>query len=162
MHLSCTDTNTVSKRKEVRFHMTHVTYVFHRVHPKQLLSLWYVRRKPCSYLASRLALSPTGRNELPPEPRHLVVPLGVSKMICKPMVHLAQTMHLSCTDTNTMSKQKRSEIPHDPRHLGVPPGASKTISKLMVRLAQTVHLSCTDTNTVSVRKQVRFQMTHVT
>jgi hypothetical protein len=25
MHLSCTKTNTVSKRKEVRFHKTHVT-----------------------------------------------------------------------------------------------------------------------------------------
>ena len=55
MHLSCTDTNPASKRKEVRFHMTHVTYEFHRVHPKRLPSLWYVRRKPCTYLASRLA-----------------------------------------------------------------------------------------------------------
>jgi len=25
MHLSCTDTNNVSKEKEVRFHITHVT-----------------------------------------------------------------------------------------------------------------------------------------
>jgi hypothetical protein len=25
MHLSCTDTNTVSKQKVVRFHMTHIT-----------------------------------------------------------------------------------------------------------------------------------------
>ena len=58
MHLSCTDTNPASKRKEVRFHMTHVTYEFHRVHPKRLPSLWHVRRKPCTYLASRLALSP--------------------------------------------------------------------------------------------------------
>ena len=34
VHLSCTDTNTVSKPKEVRFHMTHVTEEFLRVHPK--------------------------------------------------------------------------------------------------------------------------------
>ena len=60
MHLSCTDTNPASKRKEVRFHMTRVTYEFHRVHPKRLPSLWYVRCKPCTYLASRLALSPNG------------------------------------------------------------------------------------------------------
>jgi len=33
MHLSCTDTNTVSKWKEVRLHMTHVTYEFHWVRP---------------------------------------------------------------------------------------------------------------------------------
>ena len=46
------------------------------------------------------------RNELRLEPRHLVVPSGASKMISEPMVRLAQTMHLSCTDTNTVSKQK--------------------------------------------------------
>jgi hypothetical protein len=34
----------------------------------------------------------------------LGVPSGVSKMISVPMVHLAQTIHLSCTDTNTISK----------------------------------------------------------
>jgi hypothetical protein len=43
------------------------------------------------------------RNEVPLEPRHLVVPSGVSKMISEPMVCLGQTMHLSCTDTNTVS-----------------------------------------------------------
>jgi hypothetical protein len=28
----------------------------------------------------------------------------VSKTIFEPLVHFAQTMHLSCTDTNTVSK----------------------------------------------------------
>jgi hypothetical protein len=60
MHLSFTDTNTISKRKEERFHMTHVTSEFHRVRPKWNLSLWYDRCKPCTYVASRLALSPKG------------------------------------------------------------------------------------------------------
>jgi hypothetical protein len=46
----------------MRFHMTHVTLEFHRVHPKRFLSLWYVRRKPCNYLASSLALSPIRLN----------------------------------------------------------------------------------------------------
>ena len=46
------------------------------------------------------------QNELPLEPRLLVVPSGVSKMISEPKVRLAQTMHLSRTDTNTVSKQK--------------------------------------------------------
>jgi hypothetical protein len=45
------------------------------------------------------------RNEHPLEPRHLEVPSGVSKMISRSMVWLAQTVHLSCTDTNTISKQ---------------------------------------------------------
>jgi predicted DCC family thiol-disulfide oxidoreductase YuxK len=60
MLLSCTDTNTVSKRKEARFHMSHVTEEFHQVSPKWFFSLWYVRCKPWTYLASRLALSPNG------------------------------------------------------------------------------------------------------
>jgi hypothetical protein len=66
VHLSCTDTNTVSKRTEMRFHMTHGTKVFSRVCPKRFLSLWYVWRKPCTYLASRLALSQNGPNRASP------------------------------------------------------------------------------------------------
>ena len=42
VQLSCADTYTVSKRKELRFHMTHVTKGFHQVRPKRFLSLWYV------------------------------------------------------------------------------------------------------------------------
>jgi hypothetical protein len=45
----------------------------------------------------------TDRNELPLEPRHLGVPSGASRMISGPMVCLAQTVHLSYTDTNTIS-----------------------------------------------------------
>jgi hypothetical protein len=59
-HLSCTDANTVSKQIETRFHMTHVTKEFHRVPPILFPSLWYVRRKPCTNHASRVALSPNG------------------------------------------------------------------------------------------------------
>ena len=46
------------------------------------------------------------RNELSLEPRHLGVLEGVSKMISEPMVRLVQTVHLSCTDTNTVCKEK--------------------------------------------------------
>jgi hypothetical protein len=61
-HLSCPDNNTVSKWTEMRFYMTHVSKKFHRAHQKWLLSRWYVRRKPCIHLASRLAISPNGLN----------------------------------------------------------------------------------------------------
>jgi hypothetical protein len=40
--------------------MTHVTKEFLWVCQNWFLSLWYVRCKPCTYLASRLALSPNG------------------------------------------------------------------------------------------------------
>jgi hypothetical protein len=61
VHLSCTNTNMVTKLKEVRFHMNHVTLEFHRMRLKWCPSIWYIRRKPCTYLGSRLALSPKGR-----------------------------------------------------------------------------------------------------
>ena len=62
MHISCTETNTVSKQTKARFHMTHVIKELHRVHPNWFPSIWYVPCKPCNYLASRLALSPNRWN----------------------------------------------------------------------------------------------------
>ena len=56
MHLSCTNTNTISKQK--RSEIPHEPR--HQGVPsgasKMFLILWYVQRKPCTYLASRLAL----------------------------------------------------------------------------------------------------------
>jgi hypothetical protein len=90
---------------KTRFHMTHVTYELHQVCPKLFMSLWYIKCKPCTYLVSKLTLSPNGPNRAPPDPRHLGLPSRVSKLIYEPMVRLTQTEHLSCTDTNTISKQ---------------------------------------------------------
>ena len=73
-------------------------------------SLWYVRRQPCTHLASRLASSPNARNELPLEPLHLRVASGASKTISDPTIHLVQTVHLSCTDTNTVSKRSKTRF----------------------------------------------------
>ena len=158
IHLSCTNTNNISKRTETRFHITHVTYEFQCMHPKWLLSQWYIRFKLCTYLASRLALS---LNEIPHDPRHLGVPSGASRRISEPMVRSVQTVHLSCVKI-TLSLNGPKDLPLDPRHLGVPSGAFKTISKPLVHYAQTIHLSCTNTNTVSKRTRIRFHMTHVT
>jgi hypothetical protein len=91
MHPSCTDTDADTKRTKMRFHMTYVTEEFHRVRLKRFLSLWYVQGKPCTYLASRLALSQNGWNRAPLELRHLGVPSSASKMISQHMVHLAQS-----------------------------------------------------------------------
>jgi hypothetical protein len=52
----------------------------------------------------------TDRTELPLEPRHLGVPSSASKMISMPMVRSLQTLHLSCTDTNTMSKWTKTRF----------------------------------------------------
>jgi hypothetical protein len=72
------------------------------------------------------------RNELSLEPRHLGVPSGTSKMISEPMVRMEQTVHQSCSDINTVSKEKQMRF----------------------------HM--THTNIVSKEKQLRFHMTHVT
>ena len=50
---------------------------------------------------------PTDQNEIPHDPRHLGVPSGASKTISDPMVHLAQTMHLSCVKSSTTSKRTK-------------------------------------------------------
>jgi hypothetical protein len=47
----------------------------------------------------------TDQNEIPYDLGHLGVLSGVSKAILEPVEHSAQTVHLSCTDTNTISKQ---------------------------------------------------------
>jgi hypothetical protein len=56
-------------------------------------------------------------NELPLQPRHLGVPSGAFKMISGPMVRSAHTMHLCCTDINTISKwtETRIHMAHSPR-----------------------------------------------
>jgi len=104
----------------------------------------------------------TDRNELPLEPCHLGVPSDASKTISEPMVRLAQTVHQSCTDTNTVSKRIEMTIPHDPRHLAVPSRAFKTISEPMVRSAQIVHLSCVKSITISERAEISFHLSLVT
>ena len=50
------------------------------------------------------------RNELPLNPCHLGLPSGASKMIADPMVRLAQTVHLSCTDTNIVSERNKTRF----------------------------------------------------
>ena len=87
--------------------------------PKRYLSLWYVWRNLCTYLALTLTPSPNGPNEILHDPRHLGVPSGVSKTISEPMVRFAQPCTY-LTSTLTPSPNGPSEIPHDPCHLVVP------------------------------------------
>ena len=117
MHRSCVKISTISKRTKTRFQLSFITYEYHRVRPKRYLSQWYVWRKLCSYLALTLAPSPNRPNEIPHDPHHQEVHSGASKTIYEPMVHWAQTVHLSCTNTNTISKwtERDSTGPTSPR-----------------------------------------------
>jgi hypothetical protein len=88
--------------------MTHVILELHRVRPNRFLSLWYIRTNHAPILHQDWHYLKTDRNKLalmrPLEPHHLGVPSGVSKRISDPMEHVAQTVHMSCTDANTVSK----------------------------------------------------------
>jgi hypothetical protein len=119
MHLSCTDTNTIYKQKEERFHMTHVTMVFQRVHPKWFLSLYYVWRKPCTYIASRIAQCPNGPSfhlSLVTSEYHWVHTkrfLSRWYVWCKLYIYLALTLTLSLNGKkwdSTWSTSPRSSI----------------------------------------------------
>ena len=90
--------------------------------PKRYLSLWYVLRKPCTYLLSTLTPSPNVPNEIPHDPRHLGVPSGASKTLSEPMVRLAQTVHQSYINTNISKWTERdSRRPTSPRSFMVWP-----------------------------------------
>jgi hypothetical protein len=110
MHLSCVKFSTISKRTESSFHLSLITYNYHWVCPKWFLSLWYVWRKPCTYLTPTLTLflnGPKWDSRRPPSARS---PSGASKMISEPVVHSAQIMHLSCVKISTISKWNEESI----------------------------------------------------
>jgi hypothetical protein len=63
VHLSCVKISTTFERSESILHLNLITKEYHQVRPKWFLSLWYIRCKPCTYLASRFAVSPNELNQ---------------------------------------------------------------------------------------------------
>ena len=106
VHRSCVKISTISKWTEMSFQFSFITLEYHWVHPKQYLSLWYIWRKLCTYLALTLTPLPNGPNAH--DPRHLGVPSGASKTISEPMVRSAQTVHRSCVKISTISKRTKA------------------------------------------------------
>ena len=107
VHLSCIKIRTISKQIEPRFPLSLFTKEYHRVRPKQFLSLWCIRHKPCTYLAPKLILSPKRPKWDLYDTRHLEVLLVASKYISKHMVRSMQFLHLSCIKISTISKQSK-------------------------------------------------------
>jgi hypothetical protein len=71
--LSCVKISTISsKRTETSFDLSLVNWEYHCMCLKQFMSLWYVWRQPCTYLALTLTTSPNGPkqdSEWPTSPR---------------------------------------------------------------------------------------------
>jgi hypothetical protein len=111
--------------------------VFHQVYPKWYTSLWYVRPKPCTYVALRLTLSPNRPKRgstRPTSPRSSIrcaqkgfwayCTLGTNR---EPI--LPGDWHYLQMDKN--------KIPFDPQQLGGPSSAAKKIFVPVVHSAQT-------------------------
>jgi hypothetical protein len=134
VHLSYVNISAISKRTESSFHMSLVTLEYHRVCPKRFLSQRYVWRKSCTYLASRLPLSPNKLRRASTWPSSTGSTIG-----CVQNDFWAYEMfganHAPILRQGYHYLQMDGiELPHEPRHLGVPPGLSKTISVPMVCL----------------------------
>jgi hypothetical protein len=145
VHLSSVKVSTMSKQTKTSIHLSLVTLEYHRARPKWFSSLWYVRRKPCTNLASRLALSPNRPKRASTwasSPRTIAcvqndfwAMFGAN---CAPILHW---LHYLQMDWN--------KIPHDQCHIGDPSGVFKMIYDPTTRSAQTVNLSGVKVSTIS-------------
>jgi hypothetical protein len=110
VHLSCTDTNTVSKRTKTRFHMTHSPRSSIGCVQDDFQAYGMFGTNGTPILCQDEHYLQMDSNELPLEPRHLEVPSGVSKTIFEPMVLSAQSVHLSCVKISTISKRNETSF----------------------------------------------------
>jgi hypothetical protein len=117
VHLSCAEIKTISKWIELSFHLTYVTKEYPRVCPKRFQSLWYIWWKLCTYIASRLTLSPNRLKRASTWPTTPRSTIGVPKQFQslwyiwrKPYTYLASRLILS------PNRPKRASIwPTSPR-----------------------------------------------
>jgi hypothetical protein len=148
VHLYFTDTNTVSKRTKTRFHMTHSfrTSIGCVQDDFRAYGTFFTNRAlSCVKIST---ISKWTQTKLQLEPRHLGVSSGASNMISEPRVRSAQTVHIYCMDSNTVSKQIERRF-HMTHSLGVPSGAYNMTSEPMVHSTQIAHLSCIKITTIS-------------
>jgi hypothetical protein len=149
VHLSCAKVSNISKQAKTTIHLRLVTKEYHRVRLKWFLSLWYVQRKPCTYLASRFALSqniPKRASAWATPPRSTIG--CVQNDLCVYGTFGANRAPILHWHYNSL-QMDWNEIPHDQCHIGDPSGASKMISDPMLSSAQTVHLYYVKISTIS-------------
>jgi hypothetical protein len=117
VHLYCIDSNTISKRTEIRFHMTHSPRSSNECVQHHFWADGTFDTTRAPFLCWDYHYLQTDSNKLPLEPCHLGVSSVASKMISEPMVCSAKIVHLYRTDTNTISKrtETRFHLTHSPR-----------------------------------------------
>jgi hypothetical protein len=143
------------------FHLTQVTLEYHRVCPKWFPYPWFIRRKPCTNLVSRLLRSPNGPKRVPLDQCHQEVPSGVPEKISvswyirhKTYTDLAPRLMLS---------------PNGPKWASTRPTSPRSTNRhaqndfhAVVHLARTMHLSCVEINAISKRTEASFHLSHIT
>ena len=77
------------------------------------------------------------------------------------MVRLAQTVHLSCIETNIFSELTETSLHLTHVTYEFDRLRPKMTSEPNACSAQTVHLSCVETNTISKRTETSLPLTHV-
>ena len=102
VQLSCIKISTISEQTKSSLHLSPFNYEYHRVHLKWFLSLWCIRRKPCTYLLPKLTLSlnepkqdsiwHTSSRSYQVRPNWF---LSISYVPCKPCIYLASRLALS-------------------------------------------------------------------
>jgi hypothetical protein len=103
--LSCIEITTISKRTQTSCHRSSIGCVPHDFRADATFDTNRARFLQCDYRYLQ-----TNSNELPLEARHIRVSSGASKTISEPMVRLAQTTHLYCTNANTVSKWSKTSF----------------------------------------------------
>ena len=103
VHLSWTDTSTISKRNETSSTRPTSPRCYIGCVQTDLQAYGTFDAKRATILHRRQHCLQIDRNEISHDPRHLGVPSGASKTISNPMVRSAQTAHLSCVKTSTIS-----------------------------------------------------------
>jgi hypothetical protein len=104
VHLSCAKTNTISKRTEISFHLTCIMSEYHRVCPKRIPCPWDIRRKPFTFLAPKLKLSRNRSKRASAWATSLRSTIRCLQNDFWAFSTLAQTLHLSSAENNTISK----------------------------------------------------------
>jgi hypothetical protein len=110
MYLSCVKISTMSKRTESSFHLTLLTLAYRRVRLKWFLSLGMIWRKPSTYLALTLTLSP---NRLKWDSTWPTSPRSSIRCVQKDFrawSTFGTNMHLCCVKINAISKQTKMSI----------------------------------------------------
>jgi hypothetical protein len=113
------------------------------VHPNWFLSLWYIWRKPCTYLLSRLTELSNGpkRASIWPTLPRSSIGYGQNDFLAHGIFRAYRAS--SCQVWHPL-QANQSDLPLDPRHLGVPLGAPKMNSEPIACSTRIVHLSCVE------------------